>query len=156
MANTQGILAVQNAIFPWNRKVGNEIPVWVTYTEPELARAGMSEAEARASHGNSIRVYDFDLNELDRTRTTGESIERVRIILDRPGKVLGATILAERAGDMIGEIQVVRHLGANFGKLASIIHPYPSYAEVFQKIGKRVLVDNLLNNPLVKLFRRTK
>ncbi|AHC16707.1 dihydrolipoyl dehydrogenase family protein [Salinispira pacifica] len=154
MANTQGIQAVQNAILPWKRNVSSETPVWVTYTEPELARAGMSEDEARKAHGNSIRMYHFDMNDLDRTRTGGPSIERVKLILDRRGRILGASILADRAGEMIGEIQVIRKLKANFGKLAGIVHPYPSYSEVFQKIGKRVVVDNLLNHPLVKLFRK--
>lgn len=154
MANTQGIQAVQNAILPWKRNVSSETPVWVTYTEPELARAGMSEDEARKTHGNSIRMYHFDMNDLDRTRTGGPSIERVKLILDRRGRILGASILADRAGEMIGEIQVIRKLKANFGKLAGIVHPYPSYSEVFQKIGKRVVVDNLLNHPLVRLFRK--
>lgn len=153
MANTQGIQAVQNAILPFTRKVSNETPVWVTYTEPELARAGMSEDEARAAHGDSVRVYHFDMNDLDRTRTSGGSVERVKLVLNRKGKVLGASILAQRAGEMIGEIQVIRKLRINFGKLAGIVHPYPSYSEVFQKIGKKVLVDNLLNNPIVKFFR---
>jgi pyruvate/2-oxoglutarate dehydrogenase complex dihydrolipoamide dehydrogenase (E3) component len=154
MANAQGIQAVQNALLPISRPVSSEVPVWVTYTQPELARAGLSEQEARDRYGKGVRVYEFDMNQLDRTRTGGPSIERLKLILDRKGKILGSSILADRAGEMIGEIQVIRKLGANFGKLAGIIHPYPSYGEAFQKLGKKVLVDNLLNHPLVKLFRK--
>ncbi len=155
MANTQGIQAVQNALLPFSRKVSAQTPVWATFTEPELARSGLSEAEAREQYGNRVRIYKYDMNDLDRTRTAGRGIEQVKLVLDRKGRVLGATILADRAGEMIGEVQVIRSLKANFGKLAGIIHPYPSYGEVFQKIGKKVLVDNLLNHPLVKLFRKS-
>jgi pyruvate/2-oxoglutarate dehydrogenase complex dihydrolipoamide dehydrogenase (E3) component len=153
MANVQGIQAVQNALLPISRPVSPEVPVWVTFTEPELARAGLSEEEARQRHGSGVRIYEFDFNDLDRARTAGESIEKMKLALDRRGRVLGASILADRAGEMIGEIQVIRKLKANFGKLAGIVHPYPTYGEVFQKIGKKVLIDNLLGHPLVKLFR---
>lgn len=154
MANAQGIQAVQNAILPIQRKVSEDTPVWVTYTSPELARAGLSEKEARQRYGDKLRVYNFDFNDLDRTRTAGPSNEAMKLILDPRGKVLGASIFADRAGEMIGEIQVIRGLKANFGKLAGIIHPYPTYGEVFQKLGKKVLIDNLFNLPVVKLFRK--
>jgi pyruvate/2-oxoglutarate dehydrogenase complex dihydrolipoamide dehydrogenase (E3) component len=154
MANAQAIIAAQNAILPINRKISYDHVPWVTFTEPELARAGMTEAEARERHGDSIRIYDVDMNELDRTRTGGPSEDRIKLVLDRKGRVLGATILAERAGEMIGEIQTIKKLGIRFRKLAGVIHPYPTYAEVFQKIGKRVLVDDIFLNPIVKLFRK--
>ncbi|MFW5685331.1 MAG: FAD-dependent oxidoreductase [Spirochaetota bacterium] len=152
MANAQGIRATQNAILPLRRRFRYGVVPWVTFTEPELARTGLTEEEARREHGDSIRVYDVDLNDLDRTRTAGPSRERAKLVLDRRGRVLGASILADRAGEMIGEVQVVASLGVPFSKLSGIVHPYPTYAEVFQQIGKRVLIDRILGNPLVKLF----
>jgi len=154
MANVQGIQAVQNAVLPINRKVKDQYVAWTTFCEPELARAGMTEEEARAQYGDNIRVYTFDFEHLDRAMTKGHSDEGVKVILDRKGKVLGASILADRAGEMISEIQLLRSLDQNFSKLASVIHPYPTYGEVFSKIGKKVAVDNLLMNPIVKLFRK--
>ena len=156
MANVQGIQAVQNAILPVKRRVSYENVAWVTFTEPEMARAGLTEEEARAKHGNSIRIYESDLTELDRGRTDDLRDGKIKVILNRRGKVLGVSILADRAGELIGEAQLLRTANLNFAKMASVIHPYPTYAEVFTKIGKRVLVDNLLNHPVVKLFRRSK
>jgi pyruvate/2-oxoglutarate dehydrogenase complex dihydrolipoamide dehydrogenase (E3) component len=154
MANVQGILATQNAILPFKRKINYDHVAWVTFTEPEIARAGMTEIEARESHGDSIRIYDYDFNQLDRAMTGGQTIEKMKVILDKKGKTLGVSILADRAGEMIGEAQLLKTRGINFAKLGSVIHPYPTYSEVFSKIGKRVLVDNILNHPLVKLFRK--
>ncbi|MFW5737844.1 MAG: dihydrolipoyl dehydrogenase family protein, partial [Spirochaetota bacterium] len=154
MANAQAIKATQNAILPIRLRVSYDHVAWVTFTDPELARAGMTEQEARERHGDSIRVYRVDMNELDRTRTGGPSRGRVKLVLDRRGRVLGATILAERAGEMIGEVQTIKTLGVRFSKLAGVIHPYPTYAEVFQKIGKRVLIDGVLQHPIVRFFRR--
>jgi pyruvate/2-oxoglutarate dehydrogenase complex dihydrolipoamide dehydrogenase (E3) component len=153
MANVQGIQAIQNAFLPINRKVSYDHVAWTTFSEPELARAGMTEAEARASH-EGVRVYTFDFNHLDRAMTKGHSDEGVKIILDKKGKVLGATVLADRAGEMISEIQLLKTMKLNFSKLVGVIHPYPTYGEVFNKIAKKVAVDNLLQNPIVKLFRK--
>ncbi|WP_461204846.1 dihydrolipoyl dehydrogenase family protein [Clostridium sp. DL1XJH146] len=154
MANVQGILATQNAVLPIKRNISYDHVAWVTFTEPELARAGMTEKEAREKYGDKVRVYNYDFNDLDRTKTKGESIEKMKVILNSRGKVLGTSILSDRAGEMIGEVQVLKTLGHNFAKMGKIIHPYPTYSEVFSKIGKQVMVDNLLNNPVIKLFRK--
>lgn len=155
IANFQAIQATFNAMLPVKRPVSYKHVVWVTFTEPELARAGLTEAEARERHGDNILVYNFDMNDLDRTRTKGPSIERVKLVLKPSGKILGASVLADRAGEMISEIQVAKAMGIPYGKLSGIIHPYPCYAEAFQKLGKRVKVDSILNNPIVKLFRKS-
>ncbi len=154
MANVQGIQAVQNAVLPIKRKVKDKHIAWVTFSEPEFARAGMTENEARKMYGESIRVYNFDFDHLDRAMTKGASKEGVKIVLSSKGKVLGASILADRAGEMIGEIQVLKTMNKNFSSLANVIHPYPTYSEVFNKIAKKVAVDNILMNPVVKLFRK--
>lgn len=154
MANVQGILATQNAILPIKRGINYKNVAWVTFTEPEIARAGMTEAEARESYGDSIRVYNYDFNLLDRAMTGGKTIEKVKVVLDKKGFVLGVSILADRAGELIGEIQLLKTRKINFAKMGSVIHPYPTYSEVFSKIGKKVMIDNILNNPIVKLFRK--
>lgn len=162
-ANVEGIQAVQNSLSPIKRKVKDEHMAWVTFTQPEFARAGLLESEAREKYGESIRVYTFDFDHLDRAVTKGRFLdldtasdinEGVKIILSAKGKVLGASILADRAGEMIGEIQVIKTLNHNFSKLSKVIHPYPTYSEVFNKIGKKVAIDNILGHPLVKLFRK--
>ncbi|VDN46477.1 Mercuric reductase [Petrocella atlantisensis] len=154
MANVQGILAVKNAFLPIKSKISYDHVAWVTFTDPELARAGMTEEEARDKYGDQVLVYDYDFNDLDRTKTKGVSIEGIKLILDNKYRVLGASILSERGGEMMGEIQVLKTLGQPFTKMADIIHPYPTYSEVFVKLGKKAKVDRLLAIPLVKIFRK--
>ncbi|MBU3128241.1 dihydrolipoyl dehydrogenase family protein [Clostridium tagluense] len=154
MANVQGITAVKNALLPIKKKIDYGHVAWCTFSEPELARAGLTEQEAREKYGDSIRVYEQDYKNLDRAKTKEDDEGLVKIICDKKGKVLGASILGERAGEMISEVQVVKTLGINFGKLTKVIHPYPTYGEILLKISKKVYLDNILNNPFVKLFRR--
>lgn len=156
MANAQGITATQNAILPINRKMDYEHVTWCTYTDPELGRSGMSEEEAREKHGDSIRVYEHDYADIDRANTKKDSIGKVKIILDKKGYILGASILGDRAGEIISQIQTIKSLHINMGKLSGVIHPYPTYSEVLVKIGKKVYVDNLLNQPVVKTFNQAK
>jgi pyruvate/2-oxoglutarate dehydrogenase complex dihydrolipoamide dehydrogenase (E3) component len=153
MANVQGILAAKNAILPINFKINYTHVAWCTFSDPELARAGMSEEEARKTH-NVVRVYEHSYEHLDRAKTKAGSIGKVKLILDKKGKVLGASVLGDRAGEIISEIQVIKTLGLNFAKLTNVIHPYPTYSEILNKISKRVTVDNILENPVVKLVRK--
>ncbi len=156
MANAQGITAAQNAILPINKKMNYEHVTWVTYTDPELGRSGMSEQQAREKYGDAIRVYEHDYADIDRANTKKDSIGKVKLILDKKGYVLGATILGDRAGEIISQIQTIKSLHINMGKLSSVIHPYPTYSEVLVKIGKKVFVDNLLNQPVVKTFNKAR
>lgn len=156
MANTQGITATQNAILPINKKMDYEHVTWCTYTDPELGRSGLSEEEAREKYGDSIRIYEHDYAHLDRANTKKDSIGKVKIILDKKGFILGASVLGDRAGEIISQIQTIKTLHINLGKLSGVIHPYPTYSEVLVKIGKKVYVDNLLNQPVVKAFNKAK
>lgn len=153
MANAQGIQAVQNALLPFKRKINYKHVAWCTFTDPELATAGMTEEVAKQIYEN-IRVYTYDYGQLDRVKTKPGSSGLIKVILNKKGKVLGTSILGERAGELISEVQVVKTLGLPYRKLAHVIHPYPTYGEALNKVGKSVAVDALLNHPVVKLFRK--
>ncbi len=154
MANYEGIKAVQNAVLPFKRKVDYSHVSWCSFTSPELATAGLTEAQAREKYGDAIRVYRHSYAHLDRAKTKSDSTGLVKVIVDKKGKVLGCSIIGERAGEIISEVQVVKTLGINFAKLSGVIHPYPTYSEILNKISKKVAVDNLLNMPIVKLFNK--
>lgn len=154
MANAQGIVAVRNAVLPFKKKMDYNNAAWCTFTSPELATAGMSESEAREKFKDSIRIYRYDLNQNDRAKTKEEINGMFKIICNQSGKVLGCSILSDNAGDLICEVQVIKTLGINLRKFANIIHPYPTYAEVFSKIGKKALVDDLLNFPVIRVLRK--
>ena len=154
MANFQGKIATMNALLPINRKANYEHVAWSTFTDPEFARAGLTEAEAREKHGDSIRVYHYDFAEkLDRAKTKAGDMGKIKLITSSRGKVLGAHIIGERAGELIAEVQVMKTLGLNFAKLQGVIHPYPTYADSLRQIAQQVFLDNLLLHPVVKFFR---
>ncbi len=156
MANYQGKIAAMNAVLPWpiRRRTNYEHVTWATFTSPELARAGMTEAEARQRYGNRIRVYESDFTGLDRAQTRPGEVGLLKVILDRRGRLLGAHILAERAGDMIAQVQTLKTLGVPFTRLQKVIHPYPTYADAWRQLSQRALLDRLFQHPVVKLFRR--
>lgn len=150
MANAQGIVAAQDAILPIRRKIDYDNVTWCTYTDPEIGRSGLSEEEARKKHGDSIRIYTHDYDELDRAKTKPHYLGKVKLVLDKKGKILGATVVGDRAGEIISHIQTLKMNDINMGKMSSVIHPYPTYSEVLVKLGKKIYVDNLLNQPVIK------
>lgn len=154
MANFQAKIAAMNAILPINRKANYEHVAWTTFTDPEFARAGMTEKEAREQYGDRIRVFEYDMaDKLDRAKTKAGDIGHIKLITLK-GRVLGAHILAERAGELIAEVQVMKTLGLKFGKLQGVIHPYPTYADALRQMAQQVFLDGLMNHPVVRLFRR--
>ena len=155
MANYQGIIAVQNALTPLNKSVDYTHVTWCTFTEPELASAGMNEDEARKKHGD-IMVYRYTAEDLDRAKTKKGDIFEVKIICDSKKHILGCQILADRAGELISEVQAVKVNGLTLDKLAAVVHPYPSYGEIFNKAGKKAYIDKLLANPLVHFIQNIK
>lgn len=154
MANVQGITAVKNASLPIKEKMDYSKVAWCTLSEPEFGRAGLREDEARKIYGDSIRVYVEDYKDLDRAKFKNNPKGRVKVICDKKGYILGASVLGDRAGEIISEIQTLKSLGINLKKLTKVIHPYPSYSEILVKISKKLYVDTLLDNPFIKAFKR--
>jgi pyruvate/2-oxoglutarate dehydrogenase complex dihydrolipoamide dehydrogenase (E3) component len=110
---------------------------WCTYTSPEVARVGLSEAEAR-QQGVPHEVWVQPMSEVD--RAVLESDERgFAKVLTEAGRdrILGVTLVAERAGDLIHEFAVAMKAGVGLKALSSTIHAYPTYAEVARKSGDR-------------------
>lgn len=154
MANYQAKLATQNAMLPIKRKADYQHVTWATFTDPEFARAGMTEAQARAKYGKQVRVYRYSFDKLDRAITKAGDVGEIKLIVGRGNKILGAHILAERAGELISQVQTMKTLGIAFSKLQKVIHPYPTYSDALRQLSQTVLLDSLLNHPVVKLFRR--
>ena len=155
MANYQGIIAIQNALTPLKKSVDYTHVTWCTFTEPELASAGMTEEAAREKDGD-ISIYRYGRDDLDRAKTKKGDIFEVKIICDSKKNILGCQILADRAGDLICEVQAVKVNGLPLNKLAGVIHPYPSYGEIFNKAGKKAYVDKLMANPIVHFINNIK
>ncbi len=152
MAEYQGKTAAINAMLPFSRKARYDHVAWSTFTDPEMAQAGLTLEEARERHGDGLRVYDYPYEDLDRTRTHPGETGLARFVLDRKYRIVGASLLGPRAGELIGEIQVIKTLGIPLWKIADVIHPYPTYADLIRQVAKKVMVDRWMNMPPVRLI----
>jgi pyruvate/2-oxoglutarate dehydrogenase complex dihydrolipoamide dehydrogenase (E3) component len=124
-AGYEGVRAVRDMFFPGRGTARAMIP-WCTFTDPELAHAGMTVAEARAAHGeDEVEVFRHDLTHSDRARADGATEGAIMIVTAR-GRVVGAHILAPTAGEMIAEpaLAITRRL--KLSQVVSSIHVYPT------------------------------
>jgi len=126
-AEYEAKIAVTNAILHVPLKLDYRAVPWVTFTDPEAARVGLSEEEARQRHGN-IKVHRIGLEHEDRALTDAETLGLVKVIATPKGKVLGAHIVSARAGEMILEYTLAMQHGIPLAKLSRTIHPYPTYS----------------------------
>ncbi len=149
-------IAVPNALLPLpiKRKVNYENIVWTTFTDPEFARGGLSEAEARGKYGDSIKVYRFTYEKVDRAKTDLTTVGLSKYIVDKKGKLLGIHIIGERAGELLHEAQLAKSMGIPFHKIQSMVHVYPTYGPVVKGAATAAYVDKLQNNFFIKLLKK--
>jgi len=136
MADAAARIVVQNALFPGpQKKLSNLVVPWTTYTDPEVAHVGLYTHDAEAA-GIAYDVFHKSLNEVDRARTDGETEGFVKVLVKRgTDKILGATIVASEAGEMINEITLAMVAGLGLKTLSTVIHPYPVQSEAIKKIA---------------------
>ena len=129
VADHEARTVVQNALFPVRANIDYSVIPWCTYTEPELAHVGLTEAEARDRHGSAVSAHVYDIANLDRAIAERAATGRVKIVVGKGGGILGGHILAPAAGTMIAEVALAMKAGVKLGTLASLVHPYPTMSE---------------------------
>jgi pyruvate/2-oxoglutarate dehydrogenase complex dihydrolipoamide dehydrogenase (E3) component len=159
-ADAMAQLVIQNALFPHPLGLGygsadSLIMPWCTFTDPEVAHVGMYEADAK-KEGIEVETYTFKLDEVDRAILDGEEEGFARVHIRKgTDKILGATIVAAHAGDMINEFSVLMRAGLGAKTIAGTIHPYPTQAEVNKKVinlWRKAHFTPRMKNILIKLF----
>ena len=134
-ADAQARIVIQNALFFGRAKASALVVPWCTYTSPEIAHVGMYERDA-IERGLEVSTITIPFSDVDRAVLDGEEDGFVRIHHEAgKDRVLGATIVAAHAGDMIGELSLAITHGVGLNKLSSTIHPYPTQAEAIRKAG---------------------
>jgi pyruvate/2-oxoglutarate dehydrogenase complex dihydrolipoamide dehydrogenase (E3) component len=126
-------IVIRNALFRLPARVDYRALPWVTYTDPELAQVGMSEATARDAHGDKIRVLRWPFGENDRAQTERDTAGLVKVVTMPNGRILGAAILGPGAGDQIATWALAISQRLKIGAVANLIVPYPTRSEA----GKR-------------------
>jgi pyruvate/2-oxoglutarate dehydrogenase complex dihydrolipoamide dehydrogenase (E3) component/uncharacterized membrane protein YdjX (TVP38/TMEM64 family) len=147
-ADAMARIVIANALFLARRKVTDLVIPWCTYTDPEVAHVGYYEKEARAA-GFEVATITESLADVDRAILDGEDEGFARMHYDKKtGRILGGTLVARHAGEMINELTLAMVAKQKMGVLSSTIHSYPTQAEVWRKIGDAYMRTKL--TPMVK------
>jgi pyruvate/2-oxoglutarate dehydrogenase complex dihydrolipoamide dehydrogenase (E3) component len=135
-ANHQAGLLIRHLLFRLPIKMSVEDIPRVTFTDPELAHVGLTDSQARQRH-RAIRVLRWPYHDNDRAQAERETRGHIKVIADKKGTILGATIVGASAGEQITAWTLAINLGLNIRAFAEIVVPYPTYAE----IGKRAAIS---------------
>ena len=122
---------------------------WATYTDPELAQVGMTEAEARKAHGARLEVVRFPYHENDRAIAEGKTAGFIKVMVVR-GRPVGASIVGAQAGELIGLWALVIANNMKMSAIANMVAPYPTLTEVSKRAAGAYFSPRLFDNPKVK------
>ena len=135
-------IVLRQAIFKlWWAKPSKVIP-WCTFTDPELARVGLSETEAKQNN-IAHKVYRFPFDEIDRARAEGETQGFAKIVTDPKGKLLGAAIVGPHAGELIAEYGLALTKGMNAKDISGVVHTYPTLASISRRVADQRMKEGL-------------
>lgn len=144
LAELDGEIAAHNAVIGRAIPARHELASRVVFTDPEVALVGSTEAAARAVHGDRIGVRYGPTGRLDRAVADQESPGLTKIISDERGRLLGATVVSPRAGEVIAEVATVLQQRGRIGDLAGLPHAYPTWSAA---IWNAALVDQAEREP---------
>ena len=134
-ADAQARILIANALFMGRQKTSSLTIPWCTYTDPEIAHVGMYEPDA-ASKGIEVTTLTIPLSDIDRAVLDGELVGFARVHLRKgTDKILGATIVASHAGEMISEFSLAITSGLGLSSIGRTIHPYPTQSEIIKRLA---------------------
>lgn len=154
VAGYEAAVALQNALFLPTKKADYRVIPWATFTEPELARVGMTEEQARKRYGEDLMVLRHNFDHVDRALAEGAGIGFAKFITRKNGEILGAHIVGPSAGELIHEVVLAMTYKLKIGALKSIIHVYPTLAEINSKTALQLTKQTYgQNNRLQGILR---
>lgn len=134
-ADFQARIVIQNALFKGRARAFSLIVPWCTYTSPEVAHVGLHEREAQ-DKGIDVETFTQELAQVDRALLDGQTEGFARVHVRKgTDEILGATIVATHAGDLISETTLAMTHKVGLRKIAGTIHPYPTQGEAIRRIG---------------------
>lgn len=150
VANYHAGVVIRSMLFglPSKAKTGH-LP-WVTYTDPELAQVGLTEAQAKKEHGShAVTVARFEISENDRAIAEGKTTGFIKVMVVK-GKPVGATIVGPQAGELIGIWALAIANGLKMSAVANTVLPYPTMGEINKRAAGAYFSPKLFDNPWVK------
>ncbi|MGH2516790.1 MAG: FAD-dependent oxidoreductase, partial [Ktedonobacterales bacterium] len=155
-AALQARTAVRNMLLPAiaRSKLDERVMPWATFTEPEIAHVGLTEAEARKEYGGDVRSYTQPLAGVDRAVTEGEAAGFIKLVCMAKGKLLGATIAGPSAGEYINELALALSQELSLAQIAGVTHAYPTVALGIQQAAGRYTLEATSKSGVVRFLRR--
>lgn len=154
-AGFQGSIVGRNVLLPIGKANGipEHIP-WVTFTDPEVAHIGLTEAQAREKYGDSAKTYMYHLSEGDRSIAEHDIEGFIKFVYRGSADLLGVTIVGDRAGEMLLEYQLVVEGRISARELVGVIHAYPTYSDVAKKALSKLMIHELMSGSVGNLAKK--
>jgi len=152
MAAYQAGIVIRNMLFRLPAKVDYSAVPWVTYTDPELAHVGMTEADAEKT-GKQVRILRWGFAENDRAQAERRTEGLVKVVTDKKGRILGASIVGLHAGELIQPWVLAISQKMKIGAMAGMIAPYPTLAEVNKRIAGSYYTPSLFSEKVRCIVR---
>ena len=157
MAGYEASVVMRNALFPYRQKTDYTVVPWATFTEPEVARVGLTEAEARERYGDKIRVARHSFDRVDRAVLEQQTVGFVKLIsAGRREKIVGAHIVGPAAGELIHEYVLAMQQGVSPMALAEMTHVYPTLSEANRYAALKSLDEYLESRSVRWTFRASR
>ena len=156
IAEQEAIVAASNIGLPINKKVSYEHIGWCVYSDPELAQIGLTPKDALSKYSDEVKTYKLEYKNSDRGYTDIDKIGMIKISVLNSGKIVGASILGSRAGELIHQLQLAKTFDISFDKLSKMVYLYPTYADIIKQPAKQFYINKLLNNKVLKFLKSAK
>ena len=153
VAGTQGRIVVANALFHARGRFDARAVPWVTFTDPEVGRVGLTEAQARVRFGDRVRVARFDYADLDRAIAAGVAYGFAKLVAGPRGRLVGATVAAPVGGEAIDALAARIAAGGSIADVSRQIHAYPTFAEGAARAADDHLRARWLTPPVRRVTR---
>jgi pyruvate/2-oxoglutarate dehydrogenase complex dihydrolipoamide dehydrogenase (E3) component len=134
VANYHAGIVIRRVLFRLPSTVDDSVVPWVTFTDPELAQAGLTEDAARKRFGR-VNVYRWPYHENDRAQTERAVEGFIKVVTNARGKILGASIVGEHAGELIQMWSLALTQGLDIKAMTQWISPYPTYSEINKRVA---------------------
>lgn len=152
VAAFQAQLLLRNIFFPLSNTINYAVVPWTTFCDPEIARCGLTEAEAREKYGD-IDVFTLDQADVDRAVAEGETHGFSKVIATRwTGKILGVHLVGANAGEVVHEYVLAMQQGIPLRKLSGMIHVYPTFSSSVWRVAGKWFSESTLIQTLRKLL----
>jgi pyruvate/2-oxoglutarate dehydrogenase complex dihydrolipoamide dehydrogenase (E3) component len=150
----QAFQATRNALLPGSAAGVTDLVPRVTFLDPEIAHVGLGEADARRIHGDHLRVHRKTMATVDRAVADGDTKGFLTIVTGKGDRLIGATAVAARAGELIAELALAMRHKLTLADVAGTIHPYPTWATGLQQLAADVSIERFLSSGAGRLALR--